>query len=238
MHENKKSAPQFQERGQATTRVEGFTDAAFAFALTMLVISFDEVPTSMDELMIAVKRIPAFAAGFAQIAMFWHAHHRWSRRYGLDDSTAVFLSLLLVFITLIYVFPVRVIYSGLFTWITNGYFPFEFTSIEVEDWRTIWVIYGLGFIAMSGVIVWLYQHAYRLRHQLGLSEPEAFEALSFVRSWIVVTLSGVISIILAMTLPSPWHVFSWMPYALLGFVMPLMGWRFQVVAERRFGELP
>lgn len=65
----------FRLRGLSNKRIDAFTDAAFAFALTMLVISFDHVPTSFAELTAPIKNIPAFAASFTQIAMFWYAHH-------------------------------------------------------------------------------------------------------------------------------------------------------------------
>ena len=49
----------FRMRGLEMTRLEVFIDAAFAFAVTMLVISFDSIPRSYDEVMLAIKSIPA-----------------------------------------------------------------------------------------------------------------------------------------------------------------------------------
>ena len=67
-------------RGGGTTRLEAFVDAAFAFAVTLLVISAERIPDSVRSLVLALKQIPAFAAGFALLALFWYAHVRWSRR--------------------------------------------------------------------------------------------------------------------------------------------------------------
>ena len=39
----------FRQRGLDMTRVEAFTDAAFAFSLTLLVISFDELLGTFGE---------------------------------------------------------------------------------------------------------------------------------------------------------------------------------------------
>ena len=69
---------QFRLRGLEVTRLDTFIDAAFAFVLTLLVISFDEIPSNYAEMMAAVKRIPAFAASFALLMMFWLPHRRWS----------------------------------------------------------------------------------------------------------------------------------------------------------------
>ena len=54
------------------TRLEVFIDAAFAFAVTMLVISFDAIPRSYDEMMLAIKAIPAFVLAVAQLVWIWH----------------------------------------------------------------------------------------------------------------------------------------------------------------------
>ena len=47
------------ERGDKSTRVEAFVDAAFAFALTLLVIAGDSIPASVGELLKALKSLPA-----------------------------------------------------------------------------------------------------------------------------------------------------------------------------------
>ena len=72
----------FRPRGQQVTRLETFVDAAFAFAVTSLVLSFDAMPDSFTELYDALRRLPACLAGFAILALFWTAHHRFSRRCG------------------------------------------------------------------------------------------------------------------------------------------------------------
>ena len=79
----------FRERGGEVTRIEAFVDAAFAFAMSMLVISVGTIPDSIPKLLEALKGTPAFAACFAQLAVFWYAHMKWSRRYGLDDRGSV-----------------------------------------------------------------------------------------------------------------------------------------------------
>ena len=53
------------------TRLEVFIDAAFAFAVTMPVISFDNIPRSYDEVILAIKSIPAFILAVAQLVWIW-----------------------------------------------------------------------------------------------------------------------------------------------------------------------
>ena len=101
----RRDAAGFRLRGEQVTRLEAFVDAAFAFAVTLLVISLDAIPDNIPALVEAMKGIPAFAASFAQIALFWYAHATWSKRYGLDDRAGVLLSLLLVFLVLVFCTP-------------------------------------------------------------------------------------------------------------------------------------
>jgi hypothetical protein len=69
----------FRLRGLEMTRIETFTDALFAFALTLLVVSLD-IPSSYGELTDALRGIPAFALSATLLMVFWSGHHTWSRR--------------------------------------------------------------------------------------------------------------------------------------------------------------
>ncbi len=60
MHANAhvtRHADGFLDRGSQVTRLEAFVDAAFAFAVTMLVISIDQIPRDRGELTEALKGI-------------------------------------------------------------------------------------------------------------------------------------------------------------------------------------
>ena len=116
-------------RGLEVTRLDTFVDAAFAFVLTLLVISFDDIPSDYAEMLAAVKRIPGFAASFAVLMLFWLQHRRWSRRYGLENQSTLLYSLLLIFVMLVYVYPLRMIFEGMFSHLTGGYLS---TSYRID----------------------------------------------------------------------------------------------------------
>lgn len=223
----------FRQRGLEMTRLETFTDAAFAFAVTLLVIGGgDAIPRSFDEMQLAIKQVPAFAASFLNIIWFWYAHHIWSRRYGLDDGVSIILSLLLVFVVLIYVYPLKAVYSGAIDFFSGGYFGSYFRLESVGDLRSIFVIFGSGFAALSILTALLYVHAYAKREELVLSAIERFHTISEIRFWTIAIIVPVVSIVLAATLPDPWVVAAGMWYAVFAPVYAIHGYRRAKAAER------
>src|ERR1700730_9129818 len=60
----------FRLRGMQMTRLETFIDAAFAFAISMLVIAANRVPDNIEELLTAFKHVPAFVATLVVLGIF------------------------------------------------------------------------------------------------------------------------------------------------------------------------
>ena len=211
----------FRQRGMDMTRLETFTDAAFAFTVTLLVVGGgDSVPMNFGEMSTALGQIPAFIASFANIMWFWYAHHIWSRRYGLDDGKSVVISLFLVLIVLIYVYPLKAIYSGAIDFFSGGYFASYFGISSVDDLRSMFVIFGTAYAALSAIIALLYRHALKLREQLSLNDLEVFDSRSDMLTWIYNVAVASVSIALALLLPDGLTSVAGMWYVTLGIVMP------------------
>jgi len=211
----------FKQRGEAMTRLETFTDAAFAFSVTLLVIGGgDNIPTSFDEMVTAMKQVPAFAASFANILLFWYAHHVWSRRFGLDDFGSALWSFALVFVVLVYIYPLKALYSGAFDFFSNGYLDSYFSLSSVDDLRTIFILFGSAYIALSGVIVLLNRHALSKKEELELTELETYETISTVQHWILNMVVPAISIVIALSVPDQWIVLAGLAYGLFGVFLP------------------
>ena len=220
----------FYHRGRDTTRLEAFVDAAFAFALTLLVISFDAVPTNYAELIEALKAVPAFLFGFLILAMFWVAHRNWSMRYGLDTTFASLVSLALIFILLVYVYPLRAMATAAVRGITNGWVPSQFSIQTVGQARGLFVIYGIGFAVSNLCLIALFGHALRQADRIRLTPEERFLTWGEVAAWSIVGGVGLLSIVLAVTLPERLLGMAGWCYGLLAVVMPVFG----VVMSRRF----
>lgn len=215
----------FRMRGSQMTRIEVFVDAAFAFAVTMLVISFDAIPRTAPEMVVAIKTIPAFAAAVAQLVWIWHTHTVWCQRYGIDDQPTVWLSALLLIVVLVYIYPMRLMLEGFFAWITGGYLPSTFDFSGFEELRFMFVFLGSAFAALSITFVLMYRYALRKAEPLLLNATELARTRMVVQIWAGCLVIGLALVVLALLLPG--HA---VPYS--GFVLFLIGgWHAWVEAK-------
>lgn len=205
-------------RGESMTRLEVFSDAAFAFAVTTLVVTSGEIPGTYEELILALKKVPSFVLSFAQIMVFWMTHRSWSQRYGLEDAWTTFLSMMMIFTILVYVFPLRLMFSMFLGFIvTPGWLPSEFEVNSLEEVIGLFIIYGVGFAVLSAVLMLLYWRALKCKESLSLNEHELIYTRLGIGIWTIQFMVGVASVLFAWLLPPQIGVFS--PY--LYFILPI-----------------
>ncbi len=189
----------FRMRGENVSRLESFSDAVFGFALTLLVVSL-EVPHTFRELMRSMQGFGAFAVCFFFLAQVWYHHYVFFRRYGLEDTTTVFLNLTLLFVVLFYIYPVKFLFFLLVSQLMGVNLIWPGHDAEIiqggEAWQLM-VIYGAGFAAVFCIFALLYAHAYRMRHALDLNPLEIFDTKARIGSNFVVMGVGLLSIVLA-----------------------------------------
>ncbi len=210
----------FRLRGMDMTRLEGFVDAAFAFAVTMLVIAGQQVPDDLDTLLHAFGNVPAFAASIAVLAIFWRGHWLWSRRYGLEDSVSIWISWAIIFTMLIYVYPLKIVFGGMFAGLSNGRIGQGIRIHSFAQGRALFANYALGFAAISFEMVLLYLHAWRLREPLRLNEAEKFMTRGAIIGWCIPGSTGLLSLLLAVTLPNGQISWSGWIYFLMFLILP------------------
>jgi uncharacterized membrane protein len=188
----------FRWRAGEITRLEAFCDVVFGFAITLLVVSL-EVPHSYADLIADMRGFLPFAACFAQLVMIWRTHYRFSRRYGLEDPYTVFLNVVLLFLVLFYVYPLKFVFTMLFAELggegPNAAFGWHEDSVLMR-------IYAAGFAAVFLLFTLLYAHAYRLRKELGLNPVESAQTRFSLRENLVLALVGVGSFLIAIRNPA------------------------------------
>ena len=234
----------FRWRSHEITRIEGLSDAVFGFAVTLLVVSL-EVPKTYAELMEAMRGFGAFAICFTLLIMVWFNQYKFFRRYGLQDNYTIVLNLALLFVVLFYVYPLKFVFSFLVSMFTgqgarvrlpNGAAG---TMVENADQvATLMLIFSIGYVAVFGLFVLLYQHAYRNRERLDLNELEVFDTRKDTQESFLMVGIALISIACALFAGSRAASLSGMVYMLCPIIMTmhgmLMGKRRRKL-EERFG---
>lgn len=213
----------FRNRGAEVTRIEAFYDAAFAFAITLMVISIDKIPDSADGLLDALKSVPAFAACFLMIVLFWGAHSTWSRRYGINDRPSQRLSLLTIFLVLVFIYPMRMVFAAFFFWISDGWLPAHISLKNGPgDIHAIIAVFAVAYGSM-GLATWaLYRHAWKLRVSLDLDAHEMVVTRFSVLRWAAVPIVSAFSLVLSIVFSYvPWHPLLGPAPALVFFVLLL-----------------
>ena len=181
-------------RGDNMTRIETFVDAAFAFAFTMLVISIDEIPKSPPELFELSRDIPAFVFSALIIGAVWLAHAKWSRTFGLQDSITVYLSLALVILMLVFVYPIKLMMQATVLYISLKYGIQVFDNGLFDDvgWADgtvagLFVYVAVGLISLGSIIIAFYQNALRYGKELHIT-----------LAWSLVIVTAMVSLVVAL----------------------------------------
>ena len=187
-----------RERTHEITRLEGFSDAVFGFALTLLVVSL-EVPRSYDELIGLMGGFLSFACCFALLIWIWHEHNVFFRRYGLQDNLTIVINAGLLFVVLFYVYPLKFMFDSMFARFVRASRPP--VPMELPQLATASAIYAIGFILMMVMMALLYARAYSKRRELGLSELEVFDLRSMAGHHVVSAAVGAVALAIALFAP-------------------------------------
>jgi len=226
---------EFRYRGESTTRIETLSDAVFALAITLLLISTSP-PSSFQQLRLFVLEIIPFAMCIALISLLWYEHFIFFIRYGFRNGYIVFLNTVLLFILLFYVYPLKFltkVITCIFGWmLTESPLLFqEFKSMmEGGNMAELMVIYGLGAASLFIVFALMYRYAYKKSEELELSEIEKFDTRMSIRTNLLMASVPLLSVLLAFIFSFDQFLvgmISGFAYFLYGPVMFLHGRRVQ-----------
>lgn len=214
---------QREQRNIEIGRLDNFVDGAFAFAITLLVISGSSLPRTVAQLIDALRGVPAFAVCFAQLAVFWYGHVRWRESFRLSDRRSLLLSLLLVFLALIFVFPLHLVYASFFNAISGGQLSRDFVpgpaGVSVASLTALFACYGLSYASMGGTLSALFLHS--ARSATGGASEEAIALRVHALVWAFYAAIGLLSTLIALSAlvtTTSWLIgVAGFSYALLGF---------------------
>jgi hypothetical protein len=207
----------FRLRGREVSRLEGFSDALFALAMTLLIVNLNPIRT-FAELRDTFLALPIFAVCFVLMGLIWWEHHRFFRRTGLQDWQTVVLNGVLMFLVLFYVYPLKFLFSLALDREQFG------EGMLGDDGRWLFSMYGAGVMAIYGVLCWMHLHALARKHALQFDALETWLEREAAQACAIYTAVGALSIAIAWCLPAHQLGLAGITYAVLGPLQGLHGW--------------
>lgn len=192
---------------KTTERIAGFSDAIFAFAMTLLMldIKVPDIPhgAASDELTLWVitqaPKLAIYALSFIVIGLFWMSHHRMFHYIHRHDSVLMWLNMTFLLVISLLPFPTAIL----------G---------EYGD-NVIAVSLYAGFMLIAGMllnIIWLYAtSSHRLvREDLDEKIISSITIRGFASSAVFAT-----SIIIAVFISPEIALWSWISILILKWVI-------------------
>ena len=125
----------------------------------------------------------------------WYLHRQFFRRFGLGDGPMVVLNALLLFVVLVYVYPLKFLATLVFGQLLDPGSTAPILSSQVSQ---LIVIYGIGYVAVFVVFSFMYLYTLRRRQLLHLSRLDLFDARYAIESNLINIGTGLGSILLAL----------------------------------------
>lgn len=131
------------------SRIESFSDGVFAFAATLIVVSF-EVPDNFEDFKNVIMDFLSFGLSFLALALLWKVHYNMFRRIEKVDDMIIGINFVLLFVILFYVYPMKFLANTFVdsSLISNG-----------NELAQLFVIYGIGFVLMFLFVALIYRYA-------------------------------------------------------------------------------
>jgi uncharacterized membrane protein len=200
--------PDFRHRGEEPGRIENFSDAVFALAITLLLISTSP-PSNFDQVRRFVWEVIPFTLCILFIILIWHEHFTFFYRYGLRNAKVLVLNSLFLVIVLFYVYPLKFLTKLVLLPIALLFDQQKlkeemFGMIKGTDMADLMIIYGLGAFSVFGVLVLMYRYAYKQADALDLNEIERFDTKSKITTNKLMALIPLISVCIAIIFHGHW----------------------------------
>jgi uncharacterized membrane protein len=233
---SKRKASVFQWRSHEPSRLETFSDAVFAFSITLIMVSL-EVPRTFDELFEVFKGFFSFACCFGILFIIWNNQNLYFRRYGLNNGSVTFLNAMLLFVVLMYVYPLKFLFVALFS--DGMYNDHGHTGVMITEQQqpVLMYVYHSGYAAIYLLFFLMYLHARKKAKEINLSPAELFETDTFIIVNLLNTMLGIIGIAFVFIAPTAYKGSSGFIYMSIPLLYSLLFAFRGKLARKRFGQI-
>lgn len=174
-----------------TQRIEAFSDAVFAIAITLLIIeirlpehSAKDIASLAGDLRALLPSFFAYVLSFAMIGTYWVNHHYVFQFYQKTNHTFNLLNVLFLMCIAFLPFPTTVLGSYL-------------DNVDKQQTAITFYTFGLLLPSATWLLLWVYASRKRLTNPE--LEPSFIHYLN--RQYIVYVIMHVISVILSLFQP-------------------------------------
>ncbi|MEP3209562.1 MAG: TMEM175 family protein [Maribacter sp.] len=164
------------------SRIEALSDAVFAFAATLLVVSVG-MEKSSSVIQIDWLAFIGFGVSFFVLLALWFLHYNFFRRTKYLDEVIIALNAVLLFVVLYYVFPLKSLINSM-----TG-----MQRLSFEEVAELFQLYSLGFFLIFLCFCLMYYRAYI---KTKVTEPN-HDLLFYSRHFAIFVLVSALSIIIA-----------------------------------------
>lgn len=227
---------EFRFRGTEPGRLENFSDAVFALAITLLLISTTPPATFIQIKKFVFDLIP-FIMCITLIVLVWHGHFIFYYRYGLRDNKVVVLNTIFLVIMLFYVYPLKFL-TKLSLFVIAIPFDIDWLKADLStmmvggNMADLMIIYGMGAASVFFILVLMYRYALTKKEELDLNELEVFDTKTSIRTNFLLGAIPLFSVLIVLIFYT--HKFagaySGFAYFLYG---PIMAWHGKNVDKQR-----
>lgn len=163
-----------------------------------------EVPRSFDELFETMKGFISFGACFALLFMIWNSQNIFFRRYGLADTFTTVINAILLFVVLIYVYPLKFLFNLLFSFSDQTYTDHGQTFDMIHEYQqpVLMAIYAIGYMVIYLLFYLMYRHAAKNTNNIGLTERELYETKTAMYINMLNSGIGLLAVVIAIALPA------------------------------------
>jgi uncharacterized membrane protein len=219
---------EFRYRGEEPGRLETISDAVFALAIALLMIS-TTAPKKFEDIVLFTYELLPFAFCITLILLIWHEHFIYFLRYGFRNAKIVFLNTIFLFIVLYYVYPLKFLTKMLslpiMYWFSgNTDFIEELQSmIKADQVDNLMVIYGLGAASIFLTLAWMYRYAYKRASDLELNEIEKFDTKASLRTNLLMASIPILSVLIVFLFGDSKYIGAYAGFSYFLYT-PLMFW--------------
>lgn len=210
------------------TRLEAFSDAVFAFALTLVVISL-EVPQTFNELLHLMQGFFGFAICFLFLVLIWHDQYIFFRRYGLQDTRTTCYNLVLLFMVIYLVYPLKFLFYAIAQGFENNIVVHGQTLQRFNNTGEVsqlMIIYGIGYFIIYSIMGLMHVHALKRKKDILLTPLEVYNTKTYIFTYIGmigVTLFSLVIAVYGLHHSGNYAFYSGISYSLIGMVTWIIG---------------